>query len=215
MTDNATQAKRGDLVVIHVRSTSYALHGPASEHDEFTVGTVTSVTRDGGQVKRYRPAGSFERTDYLGRPYRGQEMPRTGFIKCYVMPAAQIDLAGAMATAACHVWQGHETTRAYDSLDEVRAALRPHAHRSAGWEALHSAAVTWETARRAADEAYHTASVAANRAHAQAGYHTRAGDELRRQLDREAMDAHSAAVTAANEAYRAASSAHGGTARAA
>jgi len=197
-------AKRGDLVVIHVRSTSWSAKYDRTEQDEYTVGVVTSVTRD-GQVKRYRRCDDLRTTDYLGRPFRGEEMPRTGYQGRYIMPADQIDVAGALVTAACHVWQGHETTQAYGSLDEVREALRPHLRRSAGWETLHDAALAWEAERRAADEAHRQAGIEANRAHAQAGYHTRAGDEARNAADRAALDAWFAAIRDANARYRGAS----------
>ena len=196
-----TAAKRGDLVVIHVRSTSWSARYERTEQDDYTVGIVTSVTRD-GQVRRYRPAGDLQTTDYLGRPYRGQDMPRTGYQGRWIMPAAHIDVTGAVVTAACHVWQGHETTQAYGSLCEVQDALRPHLRRRDGWETLRNAAVTWETERRTADEAYRQAGQEANRAHAQAGYGTRAGNEARHAADRAAMDAHSAAIRDANARYR-------------
>ena len=173
----------------------------APSEDEYTVGVVTSVTRD-GQVRRYQRCGDLRTTDHMGRPYRGEEMPRTGYQGRYIMPASEIDVAGALVTAACHVWQGHETPKAYGSLEEVRDALRPHLRKSAGWEALHDAALAWEATTRAADEAYRLAGIEANRAHARAGYHTRAGDEARRAADNAAMGVHSAAIRDANARYR-------------
>ena len=45
----------------------------------------------------------------------------------------EIDVPGALVTAACHVWPGHEDhVRGYATLTEVRAALRPHLLESAG-----------------------------------------------------------------------------------
>lgn len=199
----STTAKRGDLVVIHTVMTSYSASYERSETDHFDVGVVTSVTRD-GNVKRWRRGDDFQDSDYLGRPNRGQDIPSTGYQSRRIMPAGQIDVTGALATAACHVWPGHEYTQPYGSLDEVKDALRPHLKTSPGQAALHDAAVTWQAARREADRAYREAGTAANREHAQAGYHTREGRELRNRLDREAMDAHTAAIATANEAYRAA-----------
>lgn len=203
-----TTAKRGDLVVIHTVATSWSASYERTETDHFEVGVVTSVTRD-GNVKRWRRGDDFQESDYLGRPNRGHEMPLTGYKSRRIMPAADIDVAGALATFACHVWPGHEHTMPYGSLDEVREAMRPHLKASPGHAMRHDAAVTWEAARRDADRAYREAGTAANRAHADAGYHTRGGRELRNQLDREAMDAHTAAVAAANEAYRAATAVTG------
>lgn len=197
----AVKANRGDLVVIHVRSRTYMLCGESSERDEFTVGTVTSVTRD-GLVKAYRPAGDLATTDHMGRAYRGRDLPLVGFQHVWIMSAARVDAAGAMVTAACHVWPGHEQIMAYGSLDEVREALRPHLRRSEGWERLHDAALTWETSRRNAEQEHHQAQAEANRAHAQAGYHTRAGDDARRAADCAARGAYFAAEAAANASYR-------------
>jgi hypothetical protein len=198
-----TAAKRGDLVVFHIRSSSWSLSsGPMrTEADDFTVGTVTSVTRD-GLVKLYRPAGDLTVSDHRGRPYRGHGLPPTGLVAWWVVPASKIDVAGAMVTAATHVYPRGETPRPYGSVDEVRAALKPHLRESVGWEALHAAALEWEASRRAAWDAYERARRDANRLHASAGYHTREGDALRSRLDGEAMEAHAAAVARANDAYR-------------
>jgi hypothetical protein len=199
-----TAAKRGDLVVVHVRSSSWSLSpgDVRTDADDFTVGMVTSVTRD-GLVKLYRPAGDLTVSDYRGRPYRGQGLPRTGLVAWWVVLASKIDVTGAMVTAATHVYPGGETPMPYGSLDEVRAALKPHLRESAGWETLHAVALEWEVAQRAAWDVYEQTRREANRAHTAAGYHTREGDALRRRLDGEAMEAHSAAVARANDAYRA------------
>lgn len=148
--DGNTAAKRGDLAVTHVQRPMYEYAGEERpERDEFQVGQVTSITRD-GLVKMYRPAGNLESgPDYLGRPDRGVPLPKTALAGTMVMSAKLIDVPGALATAACHVWEGHETQpRAYGSLDEVQAAMRPHLHSSPGWERLRDAAVAWEAARR-------------------------------------------------------------------
>jgi hypothetical protein len=197
------QAKRGDLVVFHIRSSSWSLSpGPVrTQAEDFTVGMVTGVTRD-GLVRLYRPAGDLTVSDYLGRPYRGQGLPRAGLVAWWVMPASRIDIAGTMVTAATHVYPHGETPRPYGTLDEVRAALKPHLRESVGWETLHAAALEWEASRRAAWDAYERRRRDANRLHAAAGYHTREGDALRSRLDGEAMEAHAAAVARANDAYR-------------
>jgi hypothetical protein len=199
-----TAAKRGDLVLFHVQSSflSLSLASKRTETNDFTVGMVTSVTRD-GLVKLYRPAGDLTVSDHLGRPYRGQGLPRTGLVAWWMVPASKIDVTGAMVTAATHLYPQRETPMPYGSLDEVRAALKPHLRASAGWETLHAAALEWEAARRAAWDAYEQMRRDANRAHAAAGYHTREGDALRWRLDGEAMEAHAAAVARANDTYRA------------
>jgi hypothetical protein len=183
-TGNAV-ARRGDLVVIHLRHRDWK-DGQLREYDEFWVGQVTSVTR-AGLVRLYRPAGSFAwETDGRGRPGRGQPLPSLWFERAAIKSQQEIDVQGALATAACHVWPGHEDhVRGYATLKEVRAALQPHLLERAGWEQLRDAAGAWEAARR---EARPLLS-AAVRAH---------GEEFGRL-----PAACDAAVTAANAACRA------------
>jgi hypothetical protein len=60
-------------------------------------------------------------------------------------------VVGALATAACHTWPGHEDhVRPHDSVGQAREALRPHLLDQPGWERLRDAARAWEDARRAA-----------------------------------------------------------------
>jgi hypothetical protein len=60
-------------------------------------------------------------------------------------------VAGALATAACRTWPGHEDqVRHYNSVGQAREALRPHLLDQPGWERLRDAARAWEDARRAA-----------------------------------------------------------------
>ena len=181
-TGNAV-ARRGDLVVICLRHRDWS-DGRPREYDEFWVGQVTSVTR-AGLVRLYRPAGRFGWETGGRRPGRGQPLPSLWFERAAIKSQAEIDVPGALATAACHVWPGHEDhVRGYATLGEVRAALRPHLLESAGWERLRDAAAVWEAARR---EARPLLS-AAVRTH---------GAEFRRL-----SDLYDAAVTAANSAYR-------------
>jgi hypothetical protein len=183
-TGNAV-ARRGDLVVICLRHRDWQ-GGQPREYDDFWVGQVTSVTR-AGLVRLYRAAGAFAwDTDGRGRPDRGQPLPSLWFERAAIKSQQEIDVCGALATAACHVWPGHEgQVRGYATLAEVRAALRPHLLDQPGWEQLRDAAAAWEAAWR---EARPLLS-AAVRAH---------GAEFRRLSDR-----YDAAVTAANYAYRA------------
>jgi hypothetical protein len=182
--EGSVVARRGDLVVVHLRRREHQ-DGEPAERDEFQAGQATSVTRD-GRPRLWRPAGRFAgEPDYLGRPDRGQPLPTVWFQRTLIMSAGRVDVQGALATAACHVWPGHEDhDRAYDSLDEVRAAIRPHLLARPGWERLRQAAADWETARKAA------------RPLLSAAVHAR-GEEFRR-LSR----TYDSAVTAANTAYR-------------
>ena len=52
-----TAAKRGDLVVIQKHNRDHAIGQETREYDTFTVGVVTSVTRD-GMVKMFKEAGT-------------------------------------------------------------------------------------------------------------------------------------------------------------
>ena len=178
-------ARRGDLVVICLRHRDWK-DGQPGEYDEFWVGQVTSVTR-AGLVRLYRPAGRFAwDTDGRGRPGRGQPLPSLWSGRAAIKSQTEIDVCGALATAACHVWPGHEgQVRGYATLAEVKAALRPHLLDQPGWEQLRDAAAAWEAAWR---EARPLLS-AAVRTH---------GEEFIRLSDR-----YDAAVTAANSAYRA------------
>ena len=173
-------ARRGDLVVMHLRHRDWT-DGQPREYGDFWAGQVTSVTR-AGLVRLYRPAGTFGwESDGRGRPGKGQPLPSLWFERAAIKSQKEVDVPGALVTAACHVWPGHEDhVRGYATLTEVRAALRPHLLESAGWERLRDAASAWEAARREARPV---------RAH---------GEEFRRM-----SDLYDAAVTAANDAYRA------------
>ena len=76
-TGNAV-ARRGDLVVIHLRPRDWQ-DGQPREYDDFWLGQVTNVTR-AGLVRLYRPAGRFSwEADWRGRPDRGQPLPSLWF----------------------------------------------------------------------------------------------------------------------------------------
>jgi hypothetical protein len=184
----ANAAKRGDLVVFEENHRDYVIGSDNREYATFTVGVVTSVTRD-GHVKMWRRAGSFDQgKDWRGQPDRGEAAP-TRMVRSYVMSATEIDVAGALATAACHVWitdTAHEDhAKPYDTLAEVKAALKPHLKKGYRWLAMRDAAVTWEKSRREASPML-TAALAAPRSEFPA-----------------LSDAYHAAVTEANETYRA------------
>ena len=190
-TDQATQAKRGDLVVFHEHHRDHVLRGESREYDTFTVGVVTSVTQD-GVVKMFRRAGNFDQgPDWRGQRDRGEAAPSRA-VRSYVMSSTDIDVTGALATAACHVWitdTAHEDhAKPYDSLEEVRADLKPHVKVGWRWNLLRDAAVVWEKQRQ---EASPMLTTALNVAH----------DD--RERYREMSAAYHAAVADANETYRA------------
>jgi hypothetical protein len=184
-----TAAKRGDLVVIQKHNRDYVIGQETREYDTFTVGIVTSVTRD-GMVKMFKEAGHVDHVDYTGKPDRGQAVSTVGHVRTMIVPAADVDVAGALATAACHVWvtdAAHEThVKAYESVDELRAALLPHRTGATFAGELHEAAVRLGTARREAWESYERDTRRPGQGFDSARYH-----------------AYEADVAAANEAYRA------------
>jgi hypothetical protein len=146
----ANMAKRGDLVVIEQHNRDFVLHGENREYDTFVVGVVTSVSRD-GHVKMYRRAGSFDQgKDWRGQPDRGEAVPPR-MVHSYVASSSDVDVAGALATAGCHVWpSGHESPMPFESLAEVQAAIKPHRKVGWKWNLLHVAGIAWEEAHRKA-----------------------------------------------------------------
>jgi len=142
--------RRGDLIIIHLRR-----HSEGTAHDSFWAGEVTSITRD-GRARRYRPAGRFSwepGPPGSRRPAASLPLPtqREGAQFTWFVSTRTADVAGALATAACHCWPGHDgQVRPYGTLGQVRAALAPHLLDRPGWERLRHAARAWEDARRAA-----------------------------------------------------------------
>jgi hypothetical protein len=149
----AQPARRGDLVVVQQHHRDWVQRGEPREYDTFTVGVVTSITRD-GLVKMFKEAGHADEPDWRGRPDRGRPLPAVGFVQALVRSAAVIDVPGALATAACRTWELTGSVRPYDTLDEVRAALGPHSKTQPTWEPLHEAAETHAALARGAWEAY-------------------------------------------------------------
>ena len=141
-----TPAQRGDLVVVQQHHRDSVQHGDPREYDTFTVGVVTSITRD-GLVKMFKEAGHVDEPDRSGRPDRGRTLPTVGFVRVLVQSAAKIDVAGSLATAACRTWELTGSVRPYNTLDELRGALMPHYKTQPGWEPLHQAGDTHAAAR--------------------------------------------------------------------
>jgi hypothetical protein len=108
-----TPARRGDLVVVQ------AHHSEAGGYDNYRVGIVTSIARD-GHVRKFREASSDTAED-LNR--------YVGFKACYVIPATRVDVEAALAAAAANPWPWGDTTgKPYYSLGEVQAAISPHVY---------------------------------------------------------------------------------------
>ena len=137
----AVAARRGDLAVVQQHHTGAGQR--RGRYDTFTVGQVTGITRE-GVVRVIRPAGMLAgETDGQGRERPGTNVQRAGDVTAvHVISSRKIDVEGALATAACHVWHGGEIPRPYDSLTEAGDELRPHLRsgRLGVWDRLRTAA---------------------------------------------------------------------------
>jgi hypothetical protein len=122
MTATQTKTRRGDLAVIE-RTTVTHGQNSRTEATEYTVMTVCSITRD-GRTKAVRddryPA------DGHNVPYPQPLDQMHGFRSILIVPKGHIDVEAALNTVRAHTYPDSTTPRSYDTLDEVRAALRPH-----------------------------------------------------------------------------------------
>jgi hypothetical protein len=143
--------RRGDLIIVGQYHRDAMLHGSPREYHTYTVGTVTSVSRE-GRVRMFSEAGSVGEPELRGRHHRGTEV--TGHTQTFVLSSDQIDAPGALATAACRTWDvgnvRHAATRPYETLAQAVDALSPHRKTETGWMALNQAAAEHAAARRAA-----------------------------------------------------------------
>lgn len=206
----------GDLIVVLERLSSVPVRGKGTTDDLYRVGVIT---RAGAEPSMWRPAGDLG-FRYDGLPDHGQRLRSAMYVQHWIVPANQIDVPGALATAAAcrpstfsvRRMTGDEAGRLvkvvdeeapqpYPSLDEVRVALRPHlmADPDGPWRRLHAAALAWDAARREAWSSDRTAELAWAAAQNMAWSPDRAvGNTPWRP-----RDAYESAVTAANETYRA------------
>lgn len=118
-TDQAriTRARRGDAVVIQQHRVTYMISQPSQEHDDFEVGIVTGISRD-GMVRKWRSA-------WYGADGAGVAIPerRSGL---WLLPAAEFDVTAVIEAARAHCWPGHpDQPMPFASLGEVRKAMRP------------------------------------------------------------------------------------------
>ena len=111
------KAKRGDSIAIVKESRSYVIGQGSTTKTEVELATVTNITRD-GQVKAFRSA-------WGGAP---QPLDRViGFKQLLVIPNAVVSNADVMAVASAHHYVGHPgQPKSWDSLEEVREALKPY-----------------------------------------------------------------------------------------
>lgn len=112
------QAKRGDLAIIESRHRDHFMGQDARERSAFAVCVVTSITRD-GVVKAVRRTGYGDTIQPIAH--------WVGFHVAHIVPQTKIDVDGALEAARQHTWPDHpDQPKYYDTLDEVRDALRPH-----------------------------------------------------------------------------------------
>jgi hypothetical protein len=124
MSPDPVRAKRGDLVVIVQEHRDHVIGTGTVESTTCEIGIVSNVTREGA-VKAYRPA-RYYRTPDAAKPVSLAWLPRATAL---LIPATTIDVAAAVKAAEAHCWHGDgrefDSYRPFDSLDEVRAALKP------------------------------------------------------------------------------------------
>lgn len=120
------KAKRGDLVVIQCKDLD-SIASKGRDHDRFTVGIVTNITRD-GLVKGYQEigyAGSLYQMKIDVKSPRRHDKP-VGFVKMYVQSQGQIDVQAALEAAKENRWSvGGTQGMPFDSIEAVKAALKP------------------------------------------------------------------------------------------
>lgn len=109
-------ARKGDLVIVEQTRRDFIIGEGSRETTTFDIAVVASATRD-GRVKTYRGVGwGDDLVSSNAVPIRHE--------RCYVSPAADVDIDATMQAAKAHHWPGHPgQPKAFDSLDDVRAIV--------------------------------------------------------------------------------------------
>jgi hypothetical protein len=123
MANAQTRTRRGDLAIVERVNINHSTTTGRTETTEYTVMVVCSVTRD-GHAKAVRDDRYPSDGHNVAHPQPLDRM--LGLQRILLVSKDEIDVDAAMATARAHVFPNSTTPRAYDSLDDVRAALRPH-----------------------------------------------------------------------------------------
>lgn len=110
--------RRGDLAVIERTRVSHSNTG-RTESKEFAVMLVSNLTRD-GRVKAVKDVRWGDDT------YAQPLDQMLGFERLHLISKASIDVAAAIVTVRAHTYPNSTTPLDYESLDDVRDALRPH-----------------------------------------------------------------------------------------
>ena len=115
------RVKRGDLVIIVQEHRDYIIGGGAQESTTCEIGIVSSISRD-GVIKAFKPARYSDEPNG-GTPVHLERLPKV--ILTPFIPATRIDIPAALKVARDHQWGSGHPYMPFDSLDEVRAALKP------------------------------------------------------------------------------------------
>lgn len=115
------KAKRGDLVIIVQEHHDYIIGKGTQESTTCEISIVSSVSRE-GVIKAFKPAR------YSNEPSAGDTVPLkwlANVTSTPFIPASRINIAAALKAARDHQWPGGQPYMPFDSLDEVRTALKP------------------------------------------------------------------------------------------
>lgn len=120
VTKVANPARRGDLVIVESRHVNHYQDGRGlQEHFEFEVCVVDTATRN-GLVRTVRRV-------WAEKPMQLKHW--VGLRATYVIPQVDIDVDGAVGTARKHTWRKGRVPKYYDTLEEVKEALRKHSRK--------------------------------------------------------------------------------------
>lgn len=116
---DSTKTRRGDLIVVELRS-SYTMSSFKSvEVMEYRLMVVTNLTR-AGEIKMVRD----DRYGYAGTPQKfGGMLHRTG--RFWRLPASSWNVDEAQKIAGAHVYPNSTTPQCFPSLEAARKALGP------------------------------------------------------------------------------------------
>lgn len=114
------KARRGDLIVVERIERSYTISHGSSERTRYDVMEVAGLFRDG----RVRTVRSVAWKDSYTQEIEGKRR-MLGLVQTYLLPATDIDKEAAIKAVREHTYPNSTTPMPFDSLDEIRALLRP------------------------------------------------------------------------------------------
>jgi hypothetical protein len=122
--DNLRRVRKGDRILVERVDRDYYLDGRGVvERTSYTFGVVASATRD-GTAKTFHPVGYG---DELVSSSHGEPVNSRLVSRYWVMSARDIDVTAVLRAAKAHHWPGHPgQPRPFETLDDAKAAARPH-----------------------------------------------------------------------------------------